>query len=85
MATKFEDTYEFPDEVEAKKAAAEEKFEIEIEDDTPPADRGRKPMREPVEDPTDEELATYDVCTQVYDKGNSNSQYQCPTRGSDAR
>ena len=65
MATKFEDTYEFPDEVEAKKAAAEDKFEIEIEDDTPPADRGRKPMREPVEDPTDEELATYDEKVQA--------------------
>ena len=65
MATKFEDTYEFPDEVEAKKAAAEEKFEIEIEDDTPPADRGRKPMKEPVEDPTDEELATYDEKVQA--------------------
>jgi hypothetical protein len=60
MATKFEDTYEFPDEVEAKKAAAEDKFEIEIEDDTPPQDRGRKPMKEPVEDPTDDELASYD-------------------------
>ena len=65
MATKFDDTYEFPDEVEAKKAAAEEKFEIEIEDDTPPADRGRKPMKEPVEDPTDEELATYDEKVQA--------------------
>ena len=65
MATKFDDTYEFPDEVEAKKAAAGEKFEIEIEDDTPPADRGRTPMREPVEDPTDEELATYDEKVQA--------------------
>jgi hypothetical protein len=65
MATqKFEDTYEFPDE-KAEKAAAEEKFEIEIEDDTPPADRGRKPMKEPVEDPTDEELATYDEKVQA--------------------
>ena len=44
-----------------KKAAAEaEKFEVEIEDDTPPEDRGRKPMKEPVEDPTDDELASYD-------------------------
>jgi hypothetical protein len=65
MATqKFEDSYEFPDE-KAEKAAAEEKFEIEIEDDTPPADRGRKPMKEPVEDPTDEELATYDEKVQA--------------------
>jgi hypothetical protein len=60
MATKFDDTYEFPDEIEAKKAAAEEKLEIEIEDDTPPEDRGRKPMKEPVEEVTDEELASYD-------------------------
>ena len=60
MATKFEDSYEFPDEIEAKKAAAEDKIEIEIEDDTPIPDRGRKPMKEPVEDPTEEELASYD-------------------------
>ena len=65
MATqKFEDSYEFPDE-KAEKVAAEEKFEIEIVDDTPPADRGRKPMKEPVEDPTDEELATYDEKVQA--------------------
>ena len=67
MATqKFDDdVYEFPDEVEAKKAAAEEKFEIEIEDDTPLPDRGRKPMKEKVEDPTDEELASYDEKVQA--------------------
>lgn len=55
--------FEFPDEKEAKadsKAKADDKFEIEIEDDTPPEDRGRKPMKEPVEDPTEEELASYD-------------------------
>ena len=61
---KFEETYEFPDE-KAEKAAAEEKFEIEIEDDTPAQDRGRKPMKEPVEDPTDEELSTYDEKVQA--------------------
>ena len=55
---KFEETYEFPDEKAEK--AAEEKFEVEIEDDTPEEDRGRRPMKEPVEEVTDEELATYD-------------------------
>jgi len=61
---KFEETYEFPDE-KAEKAAAEEKFEVEIEDDTPPEDRGRKPMKEPVEDPTEDELASYDEKVQA--------------------
>jgi hypothetical protein len=55
---KFEETYEFPDE-KAEKAAAEEKFEVDIEDDTPSEDRGRKPAPPP-EDPTEDELATYD-------------------------
>ena len=62
---KFEDdAYEFPDEKEEKakaKAAKkeEDKFELEIEDDTPPEDRGRKPAPPP-EDPTEDELASYD-------------------------
>jgi hypothetical protein len=66
MATqKFnEEVYEFPDEKDAK-AAAKDKFEVEIEDDTPPEDRGRKPMKEPVEDPTDDELASYDEKVQA--------------------
>ncbi len=72
MATakpEFDDEFEFPDEKEEKaklKAKAEEaedkdgELAIEIEDDTPPADRGRKPMKEPVDDPTEDELASYD-------------------------
>jgi len=54
--------YKFPDE---KETAVEDKFEVEIEDDTPPQDRGRKPMKEPVEDPTDEELSSYDEKVQA--------------------
>jgi len=55
------DDYTFPDELEeSTKQAANEKFEVEIEDDTPTQDRGRKPMKEAVEDPTDDELASYD-------------------------
>ena len=68
MATKFGDDYEFPDEKETKKtkaAAEDDKLDIEIEDDTPEEDRGRKPMKEPVEDPTDDELATYDEKVQA--------------------
>ena len=59
------DDFEFPDEKEAKAAAkAEEKFEVEIEDDTPPQDRGRKPAP-PVDDPTEDELAGYDEKVQA--------------------
>jgi hypothetical protein len=65
MATEFKgDEFEFPDEKEAKAKMkdddeAKSKVEIEIEDDTPPADRGRKPAPPP-EDPTEDELSSYD-------------------------
>ena len=35
-------------------------IDLEIEDDTPRRDRGRKPDDSPPEDPTEDELATYD-------------------------
>jgi len=54
------DEYKFPDEQDDPKAASEDKFDIEIEDDTPEPDRNRKPLKEPIEDPTDDELASYD-------------------------
>ena len=61
----FKDEFEFPDEKESKKAAAEDaKFEVEIEDDTPPEDRGRK-AAPPPEDPSDDELNTYDEKVQA--------------------
>jgi hypothetical protein len=68
---KFEDdSFEFPDEKEEKsKAKADAKkdddFQLEIEDDTPPEDRGRKPAATPPEDPTDDELASYDEKVQA--------------------
>jgi hypothetical protein len=69
MATqKFEgEEFEFPDEKEekAKVKAEDEKLEVEVEDDTPVQDRGRKPMKDPVEDPTDDELASYDEKVQA--------------------
>jgi hypothetical protein len=61
----FKDEFEFPDEKEAKQAAAEDaKFEIEIEDDTPLEDRGRK-AAPPPEDPTEDELSSYDEKVQA--------------------
>ena len=52
------DEFEFPDEKEAKSAGRAE-IELEIEDDTPELDRNRK-AAPPPEDPTDEELSSYD-------------------------
>ena len=65
---KFEsDEFEFPDEKEAveekagaEKAAAADDSEIEVVDDTPPADRGRRPSDEPPREFNDDELAKYD-------------------------
>jgi hypothetical protein len=70
MATQSFEEFEFPDEAEQKAKFKADKTDdsemsVEIEDDTPPADRGRKPMREPVEDPTDDELASYDEKVQA--------------------
>ena len=57
------DEYEFPDE-KAEKASAKEELQIEIEDDTPEQDRGRK-AAPPPEDPTDDELNSYDEKVQA--------------------
>ena len=69
--TECEDDYKFPHEVEEKakgKPEAEEDdggFDVEIEDDTPKKDRGRKPDDTPPEDPTEDELASYDEKVQT--------------------
>ena len=57
--------YKFPDEIEDDKTqkvdieVAEDDVEIEIVDDTPEKDRGRRPLDREVEDPTDDEIESY--------------------------
>jgi hypothetical protein len=54
--------YKFPDEVEdttVEVTTDESDIEVEIVDDTPERDRGRKPLDREVADPTDEEIESY--------------------------
>lgn len=69
MAVNDKEEFKFPDEMEQENAQAsagvdesaseESDIELEIVDDTPPEDRGRKPLDREIEDPSDEEVAEY--------------------------
>jgi len=65
--------FEFPDMAEEKNSRAggrvvtsnnDNKLEIEVVDDTPPADRNRSPMVEPPKEFNDDELTKYDESVQ---------------------
>lgn len=56
------DAYKFPDEQDAVDVTVPgdgADIEIEVVDDTPERDRGRKPLGREVDDPTDEEIESY--------------------------
>jgi hypothetical protein len=64
MATeRIEEEYKFPHEKD--EVGTDNNFEVEVEDDTPEQDRGRRPMKDKVEDPSDEELSNYDEKVQA--------------------
>ena len=68
--TELKDDFKFPHEAEEEAKGKPEVeddggFDVEIEDDTPRKDRGRKPDDSPPEDPTEDELATYDEKVQL--------------------
>lgn len=61
------DAFKFPDEIEDNKPIEDSdavevdtgEVEVEIIDDTPERDRGRKPLEKEVADPTDDEIESY--------------------------
>jgi hypothetical protein len=69
-----DEEFKFPDEADKAEAKADDKVDFEVEgesapeievvDDTPAEDRGRKPMVEPPKEVTDDELSKYDESVQ---------------------
>lgn len=53
------DDFKFPEPTEVSTPEKDADFEVEIIDDTPLKDQGRKPLDRAVEDPTDEEISAY--------------------------
>jgi hypothetical protein len=57
MPPEIKDEYKFPDEVKVEIKA--NGVQIEVEDDTPKEDRGKKPLKKPIQEVTDDELEQY--------------------------
>lgn len=79
-------TYKFPDEQDTPseetsadapdiEVSVEGDVDIEVTDDTPEQDRGRKPLDREPEDPKDEELATYSATVQKRIKELSHARH----------
>jgi hypothetical protein len=78
--------YKFPDEQDAPSAenasdapdievSVEGDVDIEVADDTPEEDRGRRPLEKEPDDPKDEELATYSASVQKRIKELSHARH----------
>ena len=79
--------FKFPDELEDEKSSRSveiesnaDEIEIEVVDDTPQADRGRKALDKEVEDPTDEEIASYGDKVKVRIKELTHARHDEPVR-----
>ena len=79
--------YKFPDEQDDQEDKIElelegdEKVEIEVVDDTPPEDRGRKPLDKEVEEPTEDELNEYSSKVQKRLKELTHARHDERRRG----
>ena len=58
MPPEIKDEFKFPDET-VEKVEEQPELQIEVEDDTPVEDRGKKPLAKPVKEVTDDELEQY--------------------------
>ena len=78
MADPTDDTtieVEIGDQKEEKEVKNTSEPEIEVVDDTPEADKGRKPLEREVEDPTEDELAQYSAKVQDRIKDLTHSRH----------
>ncbi len=84
MKMNQEEEFKFPDEVDKKTTEQENDsvvldegdVEIELIDDTPEKDRGRKPLDKEVADPTDDEIENYSDKVQARIKELTHARHE---------